>query len=218
MTTRDQSRAFFDSIARRYDRVYSPGRDESTARMSRVLAELSPRSRVLDIGVGTGRELSFLQDAGHTVTGVDLSPEMLSRCALRSRPIPLIEANLWDALPFEAEAFDAALALHGTLAHPPNEPALRTLAVEVARVLAPGGVFVIEVPLAAWADTAGRDEERAVERLASGRAVITDAATGATIEAWLFGVEDWRAAVSPSLTVTRATEDRSELFLVAKKG
>jgi SAM-dependent methyltransferase len=217
MTTREEAQRFFDSIAGRYDRIYAPSREESRARLSRVLAELAPASRVLDLGVGTGRELSALQDAGHSVTGLDVSPEMLSRCSKRSRPIAAVLGDLWDALPFEPSTFDAVLALHGTLAHPPSEEALRALAIEVGRVLSPGGVLVMEVPLPAWADAPRTDEERELVKLTGARARITDSSTGASIEAWLFPTRAWKDALSSSLVVKKAMEESSELFLVARR-
>jgi SAM-dependent methyltransferase len=225
MTTRDQARAFFDSIAGRYDRVYAPGPEESRARMARVLTELAPTSRVLDLGVGTGRELSSLQDAGHVVTGLDLSPEMLARCARRTRPVLLVEADLWDRLPFEAGAFDAVIALHGTLAHPPGEAAPRALAVELARVLAPSGVFVMEVPLPPWIDKAveairhpsrGHAKPGALRKVGDSQAVMTDDVTGASIDTRLFTPHEWKEALS-RLTIIQACEERDELFLVARK-
>ena len=75
---------------------------------------------MLDLGVGTGRELSALQDAGYAPVGLDASPAMLALCARRARPVPLVQADLWGALPFDDAAFDAAIALHGTLAHAPD--------------------------------------------------------------------------------------------------
>jgi SAM-dependent methyltransferase len=217
MTTHREARAFFDAIAARYDRVYAPSREESRARMARVLAELAPKSRVLDLGVGTGRELSLLLDEGHVVTGMDGSPEMLGRCARRSRAIPLVEGDIWHRLPFEAGSFDAVLALHGTLAHPPSKEALPEAAQEAARVLSSRGVLVVEVPSAAWLDAPRGDGERAVRPTAPGRALITDAATGASIETWLFGLDEWRAALGSSLDVTTSVENGGELFLVARK-
>jgi len=110
------SAAFFDAIARRYDRTYGRSRAESTASLARVLALLAPRSHVLDLGVGTGRELPALLDAGHDPVGLDASREMLALCARRARPIPLVLGDLWERLPWEDASFDAVLALHGTLA------------------------------------------------------------------------------------------------------
>ena len=90
-------------------------------------------------------------DAGHAPTGLDASRAMLERCARRARPVPLVHADFWVApLPFADGAFDAVVALHGTLAHPPDEGAMGRLARELARVVRPGGVFVAEVPSPAW--------------------------------------------------------------------
>lgn len=144
------AREFFDAIAPRYDRVYGLERDASRARMSRILDLLAPSSDVLDLGVGTGRELPALLDAGHRPVGLDFSPEMLALCRKRGRAVPLVEADLWQRLPFDDASFDAVIALHGTLAHPPDDEALARLPGEIARVLRPGGVFAAEVPTPAW--------------------------------------------------------------------
>jgi SAM-dependent methyltransferase len=215
----DEARTFFDKIAGRYERVYALPGDESRARLARTLAALPPKARVLDLGVGTGRELSTLLDAGHAVTGLDLSPGMLARCARRARPVPLVQADMWQPLPFEGASFDAVLALHGTLAHPPSGEALQGLLAEVARVLASGGKLVVEVPLPAWLETAARarDEERLVERFDHGRGRFTDRATGATIEVMLYSQESWRDMLGRAgMLAERDSVDGEELFLTAK--
>jgi SAM-dependent methyltransferase len=218
VTTREQTRRFFDSIAGRYDRVYAPSSAESRARMMRVTSELLPASRLLDLGVGTGRELSSLLDAGHAVVGLDLSREMLARCARRARPIPLVQADLWDTLPFESGSFDAVLALHGTLAHPPTDGAPNSLSAEVARVLTRGGLLVLEVPLPRWVeeDRTG-DDEREISRIDDARAVVTDRVTGAAIQARLYRTAEWREALSSRFSVRKTLEEGDELFLVAAK-
>lgn len=141
-------RSFFDAIARRYDRDYALSGATSRERLARMLAAVAGKRRVLDLGIGTGRELPLLLDAGHEVTGLELSPAMIAECNKRSRTVPIIEGDLYDPLPFPGGAFDAVIALHGTLAHPPRGDAHRALAAEIARVLAPGGVFYAEVPAA----------------------------------------------------------------------
>jgi SAM-dependent methyltransferase len=153
---------FFDAIAGRYERAYTLPPAESKRRMARILAELPPApSRVLDLGVGTGRELSALLDAGHEPTGLDCSEAMLSRCARRARPVPLIKADFWQPLPFADRSFDATIALHGTLAHAPTPEAIQRLARELARVVRAGGTWVAEVPAPAWLErlTDGEREE-----------------------------------------------------------
>ena len=79
------ARTFFDAIARRYDRAYGLSGEVSRARLARVVRELHGRERVLVLGIGTGRELPALLDAGHEPTGIDISPGMIEVCNERSR-------------------------------------------------------------------------------------------------------------------------------------
>lgn len=73
----DRVRAIFDELAPRYDRVmtwadrilFGGGREWLAAQAS---------GEVLEIGVGTGRNLPFFPP-NIRVTGVDISPRMLDR-------------------------------------------------------------------------------------------------------------------------------------------
>jgi SAM-dependent methyltransferase len=58
----------------------------------------------------------------------------------------LVLADFGRALPFAAESFAAVVCLHATVIHLPDLARLNRLAAEVRRVLAPGGVFVAEMP------------------------------------------------------------------------
>jgi SAM-dependent methyltransferase len=217
--TDDRARRFFDAIAPRYDRVYAPPRDASRARMARVLELLPPKARILDLGVGTGRELSALLDAGHAPIGLDFSPEMLALCNRRARPIPTVLASFWEPLPFDAASFDAALALHGSLAHPPDDEALLRLGDELARVLAPGGVFVAEMPARAWLDTleGDGDPERHAHRLDATRFEYRDAVRRVSIEARILDDADWAAALGPALAVEVLASGPFERLVVGRR-
>lgn len=217
MTGRPASAAFFDAIARRYDREYARGRDETRAGLARVLLELPAASRVLDLGVGTGRELPALLDAGHAPVGLDASPGMLALCAKRTRPVPLVEGDLWAPLPWGDAAFDAVIALHGTLSHPPSSEARAALPGEVARVLRPGGVFVAEVPGAAWLDEAVSQGARGLARTGDGRARYVDAATGASVEVWLLAADAWRQLFQGAMDARVEAIPGGELLIVARR-
>jgi SAM-dependent methyltransferase len=121
---------------------------------------------------------------------------MLERCARRARPVPLVDADFWRPLPFGDAAFDAAIALHGTLAHPPHDDALPQLARELARVIRPGGAFVAEVPSPAWLERTAGDPR--VTRTGPGTAFYEDPATGARIETRLLSDTAWMAALGPA--------------------
>jgi SAM-dependent methyltransferase len=185
---------FFDAIAARYDRVYALDRDSTRRRLTRVLVELPPAARVLDLGVGTGRELSMLLDAGHQITGIDLSSAMLARCARRSRPVKLVATDLWRPLPFAAHAFDVAIALHGTLAHPPPdlEPmnALVTLARELARLV--GVAVVAEVAAPGFLEAIDAGAFPFARRTGADRFVHRDDATNNAIEGHVVSAGAWK--------------------------
>jgi SAM-dependent methyltransferase len=213
---------FFEAIARRYDRVYALDGETTRARMKRVVAALPPApGRVLDLGVGTGREVGALQDAGYEVTGLDASPAMLALCARRGRPIALVEGDLWGALPFDDASFDAVIALHGTLAHPPERAAYARLAGEVARVVRGGGAFVAEVPSRAWvsglADAGVGGSEGRIVRTAPDRLMHEDRAAGVAIEAVVPTDEEWRAAFAGGFEVACETLGEAETLVVGRR-
>jgi SAM-dependent methyltransferase len=218
--TRDAA-SFFDAIAGRYDRVYALPRDVSEARMQRVLAELPPApASLLDLGVGTGRELSWLLDAGYEVTGVDASVEMLDRCARRARPIALVHTDFWQPLPFPDASFAAAIALHGTLAHPTHDGALSALATELGRVVSSGGVFVAEIPSPAWLEnlpSLPTDDDRAVWRTGTRTCVFEDRVANASIEACVLSRDDWTEAFCPGWSVRVDTLEELEWLVVGRR-
>ena len=53
----------------------------------KIIDALEP-GRTLDLGCGTGRVTRFLKDAGHTVEGVDICPEMVERARILHPDIP----------------------------------------------------------------------------------------------------------------------------------
>jgi SAM-dependent methyltransferase len=215
------SQPFFDAIAGRYERAYALPPALSRARLARVLEVLPPApARVLDLGVGTGRELTALLDAGHAPTGLDASEAMLDRCARRARPVPLVHADFWAApLPFDEAAFDAIVALHGTLAHPPDDGAIAGLARELARVARAGAVFAAEVPSLAWLDRLQSIDEgdRRARRTGPRTCVYEDLVTGASIEARLLDEPGWIAALAPDWRAAIESIDELEWLVVARR-
>lgn len=108
-----------------------------------TLIALAPKSgeRILDAGCGTGRHFSTLRRAGSKVFGADFSLGML-RVARRQFPqVPVLLADLQQALPFANNYFDAVLcALVGEHLDP-----LYRVFREMHRVLRPGGRLVFSV-------------------------------------------------------------------------
>ncbi|MBN9562247.1 MAG: class I SAM-dependent methyltransferase [Alphaproteobacteria bacterium] len=97
--------------------------------------------RILDAGMGTGRNMPFYP-RGASIVGIDLSPAMLARAARRKPQAgPAIELRQMDValLDFPPASFDAAVAtfLFCVLAEELQVPALR----ELRRVVRPGGTI-----------------------------------------------------------------------------
>jgi SAM-dependent methyltransferase len=125
-----------------YDHAYQ-GRDD-TAAVTSMVAGLTPGGRILELGVGTGRLAIPLAAAGHAVTGVDASPEMLAR--LRVRPgaegIQLLEA---DFITVDAgQGYDLVLIAFSTLFLVPSQDEQLAVLANAYRHLRPGGYVVVE--------------------------------------------------------------------------
>lgn len=115
-----------------------PGR-RAAARIVNAL----PGGRVLEAGVGTGLSLPLYSPA-HRITGIDLSPEMLTRSRERTKVEQLgnvDDLRLMDAtaLEFESASFDAVVAAYLVSVIPEPERAL----AEFSRVTRPGGRVIV---------------------------------------------------------------------------
>jgi SAM-dependent methyltransferase len=113
-TARSGWRRFFEATADRYDdEPFTRATDAEVAEL-RALLDLPPGSRVLDVGCGTGRHAVPLAGLGLQVTGVDLSPAMLSHARARATEagveLALIEADARE-LPTVLGPFDGAICL-----------------------------------------------------------------------------------------------------------
>ncbi|HXQ43564.1 MAG TPA: class I SAM-dependent methyltransferase [Acidimicrobiales bacterium] len=145
----------FDRAADFYDatRSFPPG---IQARLTAMLAaEVTPRGRCLEIGVGTGRIALPLVAAGVPLAGVDIASKMLRRLVENAdgNEAPLLCVADVTALPFGSHRFGAVLACH--VLHLIDD--WRAAVDEAVRVLHRGGVLLVDfggAPLAPWSTVA----------------------------------------------------------------
>ncbi len=105
--------------------------------------------RVLEVAVGTGRSLPFYVNAS-SLTGVDLSPEMLAQARQRAEerglPIDLREGDA-EALPVEDAAYDSVVCCLSLCTIPDPAAAI----AEMKRALVPGGrLLLIDHVASTW--------------------------------------------------------------------
>ena len=167
--------ARYERIARVYDLLDLPFEHRRYHRLRPLLFQ-GLSGRLLDAGVGTGRNVPFYP-ANSTIVGIDFSPAMLAQARRRinSSSAP-VELRVMDAtrLDFPARTFDAAVAtfLFCVLPNEQQVPALR----ELGRVVKPdGSIRLLEYvrpkgtvrriisrlwePWVAWAYGAGFDRQ-----------------------------------------------------------
>ncbi|MEO8348083.1 MAG: methyltransferase domain-containing protein [Acidobacteriota bacterium] len=108
--------------------------------------DVSPRWRVLEIGCGMGRLLRPLSPRVARVVGVDLSEEMLRRAREQCASLPNVQLERTDggleSLP--DGTFDLVFS-HIVFQHLPRKAYAERYFREAFRVLAPGGIFRVQV-------------------------------------------------------------------------
>lgn len=105
--------------------------------------------RVLEVAIGTGRNLRFYLNAS-SLTGIDVSPEMLAvarkRAEERGLPVDLLEGDA-EHLPVEGAAYDSVVCCLSLCTIP--EPAAAI--AEMQRALAPGGrLLLVDHVASSW--------------------------------------------------------------------
>ncbi|WP_370325864.1 class I SAM-dependent methyltransferase [Euzebya sp.] len=136
--------AYGDDWAADYDAVTAHLADDAAAAVRFVLARTPPGSRVLELGVGTGRVALPLAAADREVVGVDASARMLD--VLTSKPggdrVRAVRGDIVE--PPVAGPFAAVLILFNTLYLLPAQAAQVACLARAGAVLAPDGVVVVD--------------------------------------------------------------------------
>jgi demethylmenaquinone methyltransferase/2-methoxy-6-polyprenyl-1,4-benzoquinol methylase len=134
----------FDRIAPRYDRLnrlLTLGLDRSWRRRALDAIAVGPGDTVLDLACGTGDLCELARTRGARVIGIDFAREMLRGAVGRGVRGSFVQGDA-AALPLADACCDALLCGFALR----NFVSLTDVAVEMARVLVPGGrIALIEV-------------------------------------------------------------------------
>jgi len=138
--------SYGDGFADVYDEWYEGVTDVGST--TEGLVALAAGGSVLELGIGTGRLALPLAAAGLQVHGIDTSTAMLERleakcAATQPRPdVTGVLGDMVDALP--NGPFSLVFVAYNTFFSLLTEERQRGCFAAVARVLAPGGAFVVE--------------------------------------------------------------------------
>jgi len=134
-----QARAY-DSIGARYDDAF-PHKDGQLECVERMLEQLRPGARVLDIGAGTGLPTARqLVAGGCAVTCLDISPGMLELAQANVPQAAFLLGSVLDLAP-EPARFEAAVAFFSLLNLPRTR--IRTALRRIHSILTLGGWFAL---------------------------------------------------------------------------
>jgi SAM-dependent methyltransferase len=149
----DFERAAHDRIAGRYAEVFAPLTSLALGPLLDA-AQVAAGRRVLDVATGPGVGAAAAQARGAEVTGVDVSPGMIT-LARRAHPDVTFRVAEATALPFPDGAFDTVVC-NFALGHFPEPHAALA---ECLRVLAPGGALAFS-----WWDQPARQRVQGLFR------------------------------------------------------
>jgi SAM-dependent methyltransferase len=199
----------FDRAAGYYDatRGFPPGIEERAVDLFVCAGGLGPRSRVLELGIGTGRIAVPLAARVARYTGMDLSGPMLAKLVAKrgTLPVDLVRADATRP-PFADGRFDAVIAVH--VFH--LIPGFREALSRTACALRTGGLLL----------HGGDDHSRGPEwvrwrRAIEGRYGVENVGVPrAEIETFP-AREGWRPAGIHRIDFSRALRPRAMLDLVA---
>lgn len=105
-------------------------------------SEISPDSRILDVGCGSGTSAGLLADMGFEVVAIDPSETGIAHATTAYPKVRFAQRTAYDDLSSEFGQFDAVLSLEVIehCAYP------RLFAKTIFRALRPGGLAVISTP------------------------------------------------------------------------
>ncbi len=165
---------------------------------------------LLDAGCGTGGFLARLraEQPGIAAEGLEFHPPAADRARAKAG-VPVTVGSV-NAMPFADASFGAVVSLD-VLCHAGVEPA--DALAEMARVLAPGGLLVLNLPAYAWLHSAHDVRVHNARRFTAGEARGLLAAAGLTAPRTGY----WNSLLLPLMIVQRkiiarpAPESRSDV-------
>lgn len=141
----DKPAAAYDDVAEAYSRIFDPDGGGLRDEVFEGLIGDVRGQEVLSLACGQGQDARLIASLGATVTGVDVSSQMLAYAGQREADRPLgityVQGDAQELASFVDESFDG-VACHMALM---DIPSLSRTIASVARVLRPESWFVFSI-------------------------------------------------------------------------
>lgn len=130
-----------------FEAVFRGDEEQVRTHLQRYLPQLEQAldsgRRALDLGCGRGEWLQLLAEQGFDAYGVDLNATMVAHC--REQGLAVEEGDLLETLRAQPDASHGLISAFHIAEHLPFDVLYSTLQ-QARRILAPGGVLIIETP------------------------------------------------------------------------
>ncbi|MHC5209197.1 MAG: class I SAM-dependent methyltransferase [Planctomycetota bacterium] len=137
---------FVEAFTSAYLEVYAHRDEESARREAKGALNLmrfeAGRGRLLDLAAGAGRHAIGFRLLGVPVTCLDLSPELARKC--RAHGLSVVRGDM-RALPLLDASFGAVVCLFSSFGYFEEETEHQVTMDEIARVLLPGGIVLLDL-------------------------------------------------------------------------
>lgn len=132
----------FEKYAKYYDLIHSgKDYDAEVAYLVELFGHFGHPRRVLDLGCGTGEHMIRLQRLGYSITGLDLSEDMITR----AREKGLLSTWNADMRSFDLDSrFDACICMFGGIGYLRDIQELVSTMKSVREHLELGGLFIFD--------------------------------------------------------------------------
>ncbi len=130
----------YDEIAEEYcKKTEEKGDREFQEKMlDKTLRYLDPKSRVIDLGCGDGRDTRYMKEKGADVVGIDLSRSMVNLARKEDPENAFLQQDIRDTV-FPDDTFQGAWASASLTNLPKSE--LSKAEKEIYRIVEPGGIL-----------------------------------------------------------------------------